>query len=134
VSTQFIQCGEYRSAVKVSTCNTAPIIVLRHVANTSGLLYAGQDGRIGSTRCVAPSGCCTLLCLQGIRDLEAHRQELQLPVYVAHGTKDAVTDINVSTVCCWQAAVAAAVGSYMPSCSLYGQHHVCLMVFEEHLE
>jgi hypothetical protein len=24
VSTQFIQCGEYRSAVKVSTCNNLP--------------------------------------------------------------------------------------------------------------
>lgn len=44
--------------------------------------------------------CCAVyvvICFaQGIRHLEAHRHHLQLPVYVAHGTKDAVTDINVS--------------------------------------
>jgi hypothetical protein len=37
--------------------------------------------------------CCPPL--QGIRHLEAHRHELALPVYVVHGTKDAVTDMNV---------------------------------------
>lgn len=38
----------------------------------------------------------SLPLVQGIRYLEAHRQEMQLPVYVVHGTKDAVTDMNVS--------------------------------------
>lgn len=50
---------------------------------------------------VSKSGMFAVVaCLQGIRYVEKHRGELQLPVYVAHGSKDAVTDINVSKHCC----------------------------------
>jgi len=62
--------------------------------------------------------------LQAIRHLEANRRQLQLPLYVAHGTKDAVTDVNVSTTssscCCSSTNSSRALGRSM-TCTVH-QH------------
>ena len=47
VSTQFIQCGEYRSAVKVSTCNTRPPPLKRQDPQGLPLLRCDSRAAVG---------------------------------------------------------------------------------------
>ena len=49
VSTQFIQCGEYRSAVKVSTCNTPP-----SYSPAGGISFEACQTGQGDTRTFLP--------------------------------------------------------------------------------
>jgi hypothetical protein len=67
---------------------------LRSVADCDTLLVVAV---VLNTGCGSQDGCAFAAHLQGIRYVEKHRGELQLPIYVVHGTKDAVTDISVSS-------------------------------------